>query len=43
MKRLAVYALMLSLLLTLTACQTVRGFGKDVQKAGSWMERKASK
>ncbi len=27
----------------LGGCETVRGFGKDMQKAGKWMEKEARK
>jgi len=42
MKRILVLTMSL-LVLTLTACQTVKGFGQDVQKAGNWMEKEANK
>jgi predicted small secreted protein len=29
--------------LFLTGCQTFKGLGKDVQKAGKWVEKKADK
>ena len=29
-------------LLGLCGCETFRGLGKDVQKAGSWVEKQAS-
>lgn len=30
-------------LLTLCGCETFRAFGKDVQKAGNWVEKTAEK
>jgi predicted small secreted protein len=27
---------------TLTACETMKGFGKDVEDAGEWVQKKAS-
>ena len=32
--------LLICSLLVLSGCETVRGFGKDVQKAGQWMQDK---
>jgi predicted small secreted protein len=29
--------------LVLTACETVKGVGKDMQKGGRWIEEKAEK
>ena len=28
--------------LNLTACQTMKGFGEDVEDAGEWVQEKAS-
>ena len=39
--RLAMLAL--ACMAVLTACNTVKGFGKDVQKVGEQMEEKADK
>lgn len=41
MTRLTIFLLMTVLLLS--ACETTKGVGKDVQKAGEWIEEKASK
>lgn len=42
--RLALLALLaLACMAVLTACNTVKGFGKDVQKVGEQMEEKADK
>ena len=35
--------LVLACMAALTACNTVKGFGKDVQKVGEQMEEKADK
>lgn len=29
------------LLLSLTACETMHGFGKDVENAGEWVQEKS--
>lgn len=39
MKRLAALALLASLLLA--GCECLSGFGRDLQKAGEWVEKKA--
>jgi predicted small secreted protein len=39
MKRAAVLILLAMFLLT--GCESVSGFGRDMQKAGDWVERKA--
>lgn len=41
MKRLM--ACLLLTVLALAGCETVRGFGKDMQKAGRWMEKESSR
>ena len=35
--------LALSLLVFLAGCETFRGMGKDMQRAGKWVEREAAK
>ena len=35
--------LIITSFLFLTGCQTFKGLGKDVQKAGKWVEKKAEK
>jgi predicted small secreted protein len=40
MKRITALIL-LSALLLLGGCECVKGFGRDMQKAGDWVERKA--
>ncbi len=37
----AVIFLMIALIALLCSCETMSGFGKDVQKAGEWVEKKA--
>jgi predicted small secreted protein len=39
MKRAA--ALIVLAIFLLTGCETFSGFGRDMQKAGDWVERKA--
>ncbi|WP_084149135.1 entericidin A/B family lipoprotein [Terasakiella pusilla] len=34
-------ALTVTLLFVLSACNTMEGVGRDVQKAGEWIEKKA--
>ena len=41
MKRFLALGLLL-LFLLLAGCQTVRGFGEDMQHAGKWMQEKAT-
>jgi len=41
MKRLLVL-LLIALVLLISGCETFRGLGKDVQKAGEWVQDKAS-
>ena len=43
MKRLWLLALTLCLLLFMSSCETFRGFGKDMQRAGKSIERAANK
>mgnify|MGYP000072951285 CR=1 FL=1 len=43
MKKLSVAVLLVSLVLVLSACNTISGAGKDVQKAGEVVEDAASK
>lgn len=43
MKRILSVALMLVLSLTLVACNTVEGFGKDIKKVGSKIEKAGDK
>ena len=34
--------LLIASVLLLSGCETFRGFGKDVEKAGEWVQKKAS-
>ena len=43
MKRLSSVLFVTSMMLVLTACNTVSGVGKDMQKAGEKVEEAASK
>ena len=43
MKRLSSVLFLTSMVLALTACNTVSGMGKDMQKAGEKVEEAASK
>ncbi len=43
MKKLTVAALLVSFVLLLSACNTISGVGKDVQKAGEAVEGAAKK
>jgi len=40
MNKFSVFLCILALL-TLCGCETLRGFGKDLQKAGNWVEDQA--
>ena len=40
MKKIFILLLVVSLL-ALTGCETFRGLGKDVEKAGEWVQDKA--
>jgi predicted small secreted protein len=42
MKRLAVLALAV-LMIALTGCNTMRGFGQDMEKAGEAIQKKSDK
>lgn len=35
------FIVMISLLVLLSGCETMKGLGKDVQKAGEWVEETA--
>lgn len=43
MKKLSAALFLTSMVLVLTACNTISGVGKDVQKAGEKVEEAASK
>jgi len=42
MKRVLALTMILALL-ALTGCECLSGFGRDVQKAGNWVEKEADK
>jgi len=42
MKRLIALGLLI-LMLALTGCECMSGFGRDMQKAGDWVEKEADK
>jgi len=43
MKRIALLlAALLAATLLLSACETVKGAGRDMEKAGEWMQKKAN-
>ncbi|MFA5516497.1 MAG: entericidin A/B family lipoprotein [Desulfuromonadales bacterium] len=39
MRRLLLLVLTVNLLFFLAGCETVRGLGKDMEKAGNWVEK----
>jgi predicted small secreted protein len=39
MKKILTFALLTAILLSVSACNTVNGFGKDVKKAGETIEK----
>jgi predicted small secreted protein len=39
----AILALLLISILFITGCECTAGFGRDLQKAGSWIERNSSR
>lgn len=41
MKKIAI-SVVLALMFSLSACETMKGLGQDVQKAGKALEKKAS-
>ena len=42
MKDALILLVMGLLLCTLCACETVKGFGKDMEDAGTWVQKKAN-
>ncbi|PLX90583.1 MAG: hypothetical protein C0614_00350 [Desulfuromonas sp.] len=42
MNRILLLPLLLVLALSLAGCETMKGFGKDVESAGEWVQDKAS-
>lgn len=41
MKKLSLLVMAMFFVLTLSGCETVKGFGKDIQKAGKALENEA--
>ncbi len=41
MKRILTALAICMMLASLTACETMRGLGKDVESAGEWVQKKA--
>ena len=42
MKKTLLFLVMVLMVLTLSACETMKGFGKDVEDAGEWVQDKAN-
>jgi predicted small secreted protein len=42
MKKLLIIMAMGMMIFNLTACQTMKGLGEDVEDAGEWVQKKAS-
>ncbi len=42
MKRIVMMMLMGMMILGLSACETMKGLGKDVEDAGEWVQEKAN-
>ena len=42
MKKFLVILAVGTMIFTLTACETMKGFGKDVEDGGEWVQKKAS-
>ncbi len=41
MKKLLMMLIMGMMVVTLSACETMKGLGKDVEDAGEWVQEKA--
>jgi len=41
MKKLWAVLAIVIMVFSLTACETMKGFGKDVEGAGEWVQKKA--
>jgi predicted small secreted protein len=41
MKKMLMALTMAMMVFTLTACETMKGLGKDVEDAGEWVQEKA--
>lgn len=42
MKKLCILLVLATMALGLSACETMKGLGKDVEKGGEWVQEKAS-
>ena len=42
MKTILIALAVAMMVLTLTACETMKGLGRDVEDAGAWVQKKAS-
>lgn len=42
MKRILIVLAIGTMIFTLSACETVKGLGKDVESAGEWVQEKAN-
>lgn len=42
MKRLLIILLLVTMTCSLSACETMKGLGKDVESAGEWVQKKAN-
>ena len=42
MKKIMIVLVMGMMVFTLSACETMKGLGKDVEDAGEWVQQKAS-
>ena len=42
MKKILIALAIGLMVFTLAACETMKGFGKDVEDAGEWVQKKAS-
>ncbi len=42
MKKILIALAIGVMVFTLTACETMKGLGKDVEDAGEWVQKKAS-
>ncbi len=42
MKKILTVLVMALMVFTLSACETMKGVGKDVEDAGEWVQEKAS-
>lgn len=43
MKKILIFLALAVMVFTLSACETMKGVGKDVEDAGEWVQEKANK